>query len=136
MLKTQLSPTADTKAQAAAVANVANQTPSGWNAVIRGAGATFNYTQGPPDVVQKNEINLGSGGSIDIVAPKTNCATFIRVAAAVQVETEPPQVFVQDIHANAGECLLRVSFILAPKSSVSQKSQRGTLDVIELQVVK
>ena len=134
LLKGQLNPAVDAKPQAAA-ATVVNQTPSGWNVIIRGAGATFNYAQGSPDTVQKNEINLGSGQSVDIVSPKTNCATYIRVAAAVQADTEPPQVFAKDLYAEAGKCLLKVDFVLKPKLSVPQSSSRKALEVIELQVV-
>jgi hypothetical protein len=121
-------------ASQAAIATVFNHAPSGWQAVMRGAGAIFNYDGGGSDLVQKNEINLGSGASTDIPAPESECVTTMRVAAAVQARDESPKVFFQDTHARQGECLIHVNFELAPKQSASRSGKRSLSDLLELRL--
>jgi hypothetical protein len=123
-------------------ASFENAVPSRYNVTIIEIGAIFGYTDGTDEVYGPINVNIGSGGTPQLIMSKCTekCCNRIFGASKVQQAGHEPQIVTGDHRAKDKECLLISRFVLAPRTRVSQESlledlKKGTLrPIFELKI--
>jgi hypothetical protein len=112
-----------------------NKTPPEWNVVINSAGVKFFYTDGGDYTDGPRTINLGTGNNTSFFSnDPSKCVKQIFLACVVSAGSEAPVTMTWQDGAPPGQCLIKDSAALGPKSSVDEReigkfSTRGFLEL-------